>query len=141
MDTGKYQMNAVEVPVAVDTLKVLNPFQKKSMSALKFRCEDCLLVDDATTGDYFAQMDPELVGEHNTEDSRAKYPEVVDPLDRLVSCVDLLFRVSGSTTERSQEKGCHRSNESSVFNPRVFIIKHLESWPRPNNVDLATPKV
>jgi len=99
MDRGWYQMNAVEIPVTIDLLKVLDPFQKQSVSMFKLRCMNCLLVDDATTGNYLTEMDPEFMGEDKTKDSRTEYPEVVDPFNCLVSSIDLLFRISWSATK------------------------------------------
>jgi hypothetical protein len=92
-------MNAVKIPVAIVLLKVLDPFQKKSMSMLKLRCRNCLLVDNATAGNYLTEMDPEVVGEDKLKDRGTEYPEIVDPFDCLVPSIDLLFRVSWSATK------------------------------------------
>ena len=70
MDTGQFQMNTVEIPVAIDLLKVLDPFQKKSMSMSKLDSRNFLLVNDATARHYLTEMDPEYVREDKTKDGR-----------------------------------------------------------------------
>jgi len=107
MDTGQYQMNTVKIPVAIDLLKVLDPFQKKSMSVSELDCRNFLLVDDVTARHYLTEMDPECMWEDKTKDGRTKYPEVVDPFDCLVPSIDLLLRVSWSATKQAREERSH----------------------------------
>jgi hypothetical protein len=99
MDAGQYQMNVMKISVTIDLLKILDPFQKKSMSLLKLRCRNCLLVDNVTASNYLTEMDPEVMEEDKTKDCGTKYPEVVDPFDCLVPSIDFLFRVSWSATK------------------------------------------
>ena len=107
MDTGQYQMNTVEIPVAIDLLKVLDLFQKKSMSVSELDSRNFLLVDDATARHYLTEMNPEYTQEDKTKDGRTKYPEVVNPFDCLVPSIDLLLRVLWSATKRGQEERSH----------------------------------
>jgi hypothetical protein len=99
MDTGQYQINTVEIPVVIDLLKVLDPFQKKSIGMFRLNCKNFLLMDDATAKHYLTEMDPECMWEDKMKDRRTKHPEVVDPFNCLVPSIDLLFRVSWSATK------------------------------------------
>ena len=107
MDTGQYQMNTVEIPVAIDLFKVLDPFQKKSMSVSELDSGNFLLVDDATARHYLTKMNPEYMREDKTKDGRTKYPEVVNPFNCLVPGIDHLLRVLWSVTKRGWEERSH----------------------------------